>query len=553
MLTLKEEFRLKDYQRDTIKWMKHRERKKSVGGGVFFEMGLGKTYTMIAWIIRDLFKFPHRKTLIIVPSTLINQWISEFYKFVNNFNPDVHIYKFHGKKNRENSCENRNRLKIASVYITSYSTFLAEAKMIDKCSLFFHQSDSDSPLLLSIMNWSKRVILDEAQKMRSAKSKTFQKIMDLTRSQQFCYALTGTPYNNRLSDIANLAKFFRVKTFSTDSFWNEVTELINSEGEMSKERGIKLFQQFLDECVIIKQKKEVGCLKLPSKKRRYCSLTMTGTQRRVYDKNNQEAIVLYRDFNEKRISYQCLLQKISQLRHICNLIEYNGNMFSIKWTFIVQELRRLSKEFPEDKVIIFSQYVSDFDKVIPRLQKNGVNYLCYTGKLDIHKKQQILDTFTDNPDIQVMLVSIQCGGTGLNLVMANHVYLMEPLFNPFVTEQAIDRVHRIGQTKTVYVTQLVIKDSVEMWVRALNDHKMFMAERVLYNQAHSRNKVTKEELKRLFYTTVGCIDRNTVSLRGESLRSSKRNLVKNVPKQCSTPKLINPWESSSAKRVKYVS
>jgi SNF2 family DNA or RNA helicase len=150
------------------------------------------------------------------------------------------------------------------------------------------------------------------------------------------------------------------------------------------------------------------------------------------------------------------------------------------------------------KSIVFSQWTSMLDLAEIPLRKAGIKFVRLDGSMPSYQREKSVAAFKEDPSICVFLISMKAGGLGLNLVTASHVYLLDPWWNPATEDQAIDRVHRLGQTKPVHVTRFIIKDSIEERIMELQERKKMLAQGALGAGSSELRQIRIEELRLLF-------------------------------------------------------
>jgi len=179
-------------------------------------------------------------------------------------------------------------------------------------------------------------------------------------------------------------------------------------------------------------------------------------------------------------------------------IEYpDGFIDSSKTRALIKRVKAILQEAPDDKILIFSQFTSTFDLLKIPLEYHNISFLRYDGKLNRKSRQKVLDKFKNSDKYSVLLISLKCASLGLNLTCANRVLFIDLWWNPQISQQAIDRCHRIGQTKTVYVERLIIQKSVEQRILAIQEQKKQIADAAL-DGAKAAQRLSANEMMNLF-------------------------------------------------------
>eukprot|EP00029_Vermamoeba_vermiformis_P000102 TRINITY_DN1010_c0_g1_i1.p1 TRINITY_DN1010_c0_g1~~TRINITY_DN1010_c0_g1_i1.p1 ORF type:complete len:969 (+),score=222.02 TRINITY_DN1010_c0_g1_i1:132-3038(+) len=205
--------------------------------------------------------------------------------------------------------------------------------------------------------------------------------------------------------------------------------------------------------------------------------------------------------NDNVLNHDNVLNNEPVLQNESSIIQADGRSRSAKIEALTSQLKELyygANAQPSDKCIIFSQWTSMLDMLEEPLAQLGLKFCRLDGAMAQHQREQAVKDFNSKPEIQLFLISMKAGGLGLNLVSANRVFLLDPWWNPSTEEQAIDRVHRIGQTKTVYVTRFVVKDTIEERILELQEKKKMLSQGALGMKKNELRQIRIDELKLLF-------------------------------------------------------
>ncbi|KAH0430151.1 hypothetical protein CcaCcLH18_05855 [Colletotrichum camelliae] len=557
------------------------------GGIIADPMGLGKTLTMIALAASDLEKeylatrFMTNEiegpfasaTLVVVPPPLLGSWEEQLIGHVKTGQLSYRCH--HGKTKFTNSSAVGN----FRVVLTTYHTVSSEWKI---------GMATDNSVLFDV-RW-RRIILDEAHYIRNENSQMAQAVCALDAHSR--WAVTGTPIQNRLSDLATLVKFIRVHPYTdTRQFDTDLSRLWKS-GE--DEKAVQRLQ-YLSSCLLLRRPKTT--INLPSRHDKLCAVDFTKDERMVYDQMRQQAIqsietALQSDSGSEAPKvgtyYVNVLQQIESLRLFCNLgLGYQTRHEKPKvdgpsWSDIAQQCFNMERQrgvmicfccssvleltetilddsettthlpqlfqclkfacgecskihsearqrlacdhnptcsmapvslgsntleniphmtsfetgsrapavvsskvkalvadikslAPGVKSIVFSSWRLTLDVVQKALQQAGIRSLRFDGKVPQKERQSVVETFRSDPTVSVMLLTLSCGAVGLTLTEASRAYLMEPHWNPNIEEQALARVHRIGQTQEVTTVRMYMRDSFEKQVMEVQDTKKQLA------------------------------------------------------------------------------
>jgi SNF2 family DNA or RNA helicase len=317
------------------------------------------------------------------------------------------------------------------------------------------------------------VVLDEAQRIKNWNTKTAQAIKRLL--SRYAFVLTGTPIENRLLDLWSLMAFATPGILGQRGYFERQFE--KRDDPLARQRIAARLRPFL----LRRTKREVAP-DLPPRVEEDHLCELEGVQADLYRAELKRArgmllgIENQRQFNEQRFN---ILQSLLRLRQICchpGLIDptMRGES-SAKLEALFDLLEPLRDE--GHKVLVFSQFVSMLDILRERMIERGWHHFYLTGQTE--DRGALVDEFQASPDPAVFLLSLKAAGSGLNLMAASYVVLFDPWWNPAVEAQAIDRTHRIGQANQVMAYRLLVKDSVEEKIRALQERKASLAFDVL--------------------------------------------------------------------------
>ena len=452
---------LRSYQQEGVKWM----RKMLVNDfNVILadEMGLGKTLQALA-LFNEMRKYSANPSLVIAPASLVENWHRECGKFL----PGCKVGLLYGNERSE-------VVKAIDEYdllITSYTMARREAGKLAK-----KQFDL--------------LILDEAQHIKNpgtANAHSCKAIKALHK-----VVLTGTPLENSPEDLWSIFDFLHPGLLgSFNSFRKEYADI--GESEFLRHDLAARTAPFIKRRV----KKDVAP-ELPPREDLAMFCTMDEVQKAFYDQVLAEGRALLQEYSKAKSKSpkgnMQILTTLLRLRQICchpQLLEDSGETPSAKFE-LLQELL-LEHIDSGHKVLLFSQFTSMLKLVEEHLQQVNISY-CYLDGAT-RNRQEVVDKFNDSPDIPVFLLSLKAGGTGLNLTSADTVIIYDPWWNPATELQATDRTHRIGQTRAVRSIKLLVKDSIEEKILALQERKQEIFDQVVENPALSAEKFTIEDLK----------------------------------------------------------
>ncbi|MBS0648701.1 MAG: DEAD/DEAH box helicase [Verrucomicrobia bacterium] len=423
--------KLFDYQRKGVQWLSYLFRSR-FGGLLADEMGLGKTIQVLAFLSTLKITQP---VLIVMPVSLLFNWKKEFEKFV----PSLQVYVHRG----EDRLLDLEKLKEQKVILTSYAQL-----RIDR-------------LLLESMDFE-ALILDEAQAIKNPDSLTAQ-IACRLRSP-FRLALTGTPVENRYEDLWSLFRFLMPTLL----------------GERKEAPVLERVRKKIRPFTLRRTKIDVN-LQLPEKQEQMVWIGWDEDQRSFYDqylKEKRNALV--QKVQAQGISSQKMeiLELILRIRQICchpQLVsgEYAGE--SAKFERVCNDLEEAIST--GHKILLYSQFTSVLGFFRKWMEEKNYSYAYLDGQTQ--DREKAVELFRSDPNIQVFLMSLKAGGVGLNLQVADYVFLYDPWWNEAAERQAIDRAHRVGQKNKVIARKYLMAESIEEKILKLQGVKQSLSENLL--------------------------------------------------------------------------
>jgi len=461
---------LREYQHHGFNWMHflHRHR---FNGILADDMGLGKTIQALAYLqdLKDRQGF--KPSLVLAPTSVVFNWAAEAEKFT----PRLKALVFTGPLRKKLIPE----LKQADLVLTSYAIFRRDVE------------------LLTAQSW-RTVVLDEAQNIKNYRSKTALLVKGLQTEQR--WALTGTPLENRLSELWSIFDFLMPGFLGNyPHFKRKYQQPIEAEqSSVHLERLRRRIYPF----VLRRLKSEVAN-ELPPKTEvtQYCE--MTHDQQKLYHEmlaTCRQQVFAEVERRGLERSHLSILTALLRLRQICCHPELLGPSFQKKEVSSgkMEAFQDLVEEVLSEghRVLVFSQFVEMLTLLRTWLEKEKIAYEYLDGRT--RKREERIKRFNSSPDIPIFLVSLRAGGTGLNLTGADYVIHFDPWWNPAVQDQATDRVHRIGQTKHVFSYKLITKDTVEEKILMLQERKRELAKGLLSSDSALGKKLTREDLEYLF-------------------------------------------------------
>lgn len=312
--------------------------------------------------------------------------------------------------------------------------------------------------------------------------------------------MSGTPLQNNTFDIYAQMSFLNPGMLgSVEFFRNEFATPIDKFGEqIQKEHLRKLLYPF-----ILRRTKEQVAKDLPEKTETILFCEMEDEQRKIYDafrndyRNKILGVISEQGIDKSQLT---ILQGLMKLRQICdspaimNEPERYPNV-SIK----LDELsREISENIGNHKALVFSQYLGMLALIREKLEALDVPYEYFDGGTAAIDREKAIRNFQENDAVRVFLISLKAGGVGLNLTAADYVYIVDPWWNPAVEQQAIDRTHRIGQTKNIFAYRMICKDTIEDKILQLQEKKRLLAKDLISDETSFVKKLTREDVEYLF-------------------------------------------------------
>ena len=455
---------LRNYQKEGFRWILTLAG-YSFGGILADEMGLGKTLQMISALLYEKEQGNLEQSLIVCPASLVYNWQSEFAKFA----PELNVTTIDGPKSgRKEIIEDAS----PDVLITSYDLLRRDIDLYEDKHFGY-------------------MILDEAQYIKNPKSGISKAVKIVKSAHRF--ALTGTPIENRLSELWSIFDFlmpgflYDYETFRSDY----ESPIVNGSDEELTKRLSAMTSPF-----ILRRKKETVLKDLPDKIEEVRYTVFEPAQKKIYDSQlvrmkNLIEQTSQDDFNKNKMK---ILADITRLRQICCdpslIIEgYNGD--SAKMNLLMELIGEAMDG--GHKMLVFSQFTSMLELIEQELKVRGIPYYMITGATPKKKRLELVNDFNEN-EVPVFLISLKAGGTGLNLIGADVVIHFDPWWNAAAENQATDRAHRIGQKSKVSVFKLIVKDTIEEKILKMQEEKQNLADEILNGEGTSFFNLSKEEL-----------------------------------------------------------
>ena len=460
---------LRPYQEAGLSWLKFIHDIGS-GGVLADDMGLGKTVQTIALLLVTKQEEKKLCALIVAPTSVVTNWERELARF----SPTLTVALWHGADRKEQI----ESVKQAEVIITSYALLRRDEEFLSHLDLT-------------------HAILDEAQHIKNPMSATAAAAKRLRASRRL--ALTGTPIENRLSEIWSIFDFVSPGLLGgLDKFESRFSRPIEGGDYKTAQRLRQIIHPF-----ILRRTKAEVAKDLPEKIETDQVCELCGDQKAVYQQVAREVRAQVLGEVERMGLAKAQLQILAGLTKL-RQAACDPRLLGLPRDFTDEDsgklvaLRELVSEAIEGghKVLIFSQFVMMLKIIERAMKEDGVPYEYLDGSTK--DRQERVEHFQNDPSVPLFLISLKAGGTGLNLTAADTVIHFDPWWNPAVEQQATDRAHRIGQTKVVTAYRLVAQGTIEEKILLLKAKKRELVASVLSEDAGGAKKLTKSDLEELF-------------------------------------------------------
>jgi SNF2 family DNA or RNA helicase len=455
---------MRHYQSDGLNWLSFLQ-SAGLGGCLADDMGLGKTIQTLALLQHNkenhapflrqvskselsLFDNAESKltSLIIVPASLIYNWENEIKRFV----PEITVYSYKGNQRKKSTSYFQN----FDIILSSYHTIRQDIELISSFS--FHY-----------------IILDESQVIKNPASMLYRTVTRLR--SEFKLVLTGTPVENSLTDLWTQLNFVNPGLLGDLAFFRrEFAKPIEKSGDDEQELKLrKIIQPF-----ILRRTKEMVARDLPPVTEQTVFCDMTDEQFKVYDEEKssvRNSILKSISTTGLEKSAIVVLQGLMKLRQLSNHPVMANDEYAFgsgKFETVLQDMESVIDE--GHKILVFSSFVKHLDLYAEELRKKRIRFAMLTGAST--KREKIVNSFQSDPENKIFLISLKAGGVGLNLTAADYVFILDPWWNPASEMQALNRAHRIGQNKSVFVYRYITSSSIEEKITRLQEKKSKLAD-----------------------------------------------------------------------------
>jgi SNF2 family DNA or RNA helicase len=487
------DLKLRTYQEQGVRWLLRRNEDPIVPGGILAdEMGVGKTIQTIVMIG----SFPiGSSTMIICPLALLAQWCSEIKKF-SKFNPVM----YYGP-DRHKQVLSQLKLDTQNVIITTYGVIVQDDKT--------NQRNGGLMSTLMFNRIWECIVIDEGHEIRTTKTKKNKSVLKLKARRK--WVLTGTPIHNSAKDFMSLLIFLGV---SEDSL-KEIKKKLGY--RLHRKEGLRMLKELSQKYMLRREKAYLPSLCLPKKKQWILELTLEDAEYEIYNALHTQCSLEFNTFMQKGTvldNYAYILVLINKLRRAaCHPYlgitredrddpekHISGSAMETKAsTKMIAILKDIYNYHTNEhrKVVLFSQWTDFINLLEPFLVQLKVPFVRYDGKMNMQQRNTSLIEFKTNPDIGVILVSLKAGGQGLNLCEGSVAMFADHWWNSAAEDQATDRIHRIGQTRSVDIIKYTTKGTIEEDVLKLQAKKR-VHEQALLGSEKTLTRLKIEDLKLMF-------------------------------------------------------
>ena len=453
---------LRAYQREGLAWLNFLQR-FGFGGCLADDMGLGKTVQALA-LLEERRLARAGPSLVVVPRSLLFNWRQEATRFTPGMRVLVH--------------EGRDRARDVAAFadydlvLVTYGTLRRDAPLLAEAEFDY-------------------AILDEAQAIKNATTET-AKAARLLRAKHRL-AMSGTPIENRIAELWSLFEFLNPGMLGAARVFKTLG--IAEVGESGRSLIASAVRPF-----ILRRTKEQVAPELPEKLEQTIYVELEPKERKRYDelRDHYRASLLGRIDREGMAKAKIhVLEALLRLRqaacHSGLLDASRMSESSSKFDLLVPQLAEIVAE--GHKALVFSQFTSLLSLLKPQLEAEKLVYEYLDGQT--HDREERVTRFQTDPACGIFLISLKAGGLGLNLTAADYVFLLDPWWNPAVEAQAIDRTHRIGQTRRVFASRLIARGTVEEKVLELQQSKRDLAEAIIGGDNSMMSRIRREDIELL--------------------------------------------------------
>ena len=489
---------LRPYQVEGYRWLtflyEHR-----MGGILADDMGLGKTVQALALLAHAIEEHraavpgePFAPFLVVAPTSVISNWAAEAERFL----PGAKVVTI--TETTAGKTPLAERVAGAHLVLTSYTLLrMDEDAYTGYARTLGRAVDEFTGELSAPEGWG-ALLLDEAQFVKNTGTRAWSIARAMPARTKI--AMTGTPIENNLMELWALLAIVADGLFPSARAFRDLYARPAESGEdpaHAAATAARLRRRIRP--LMLRRTKELVAAELPAKNDTRVNLPLAPGHRRIYDthlqRERQKVLGLLEDMDKNRFT---IFQSLTLLRRLAldaALIdpEAYAGVSSVKRDYLVQQLPGLLEK--GHRVLVFSQFTGYLKSISARLAEEGIGHLYLDGST--RNRAEVIEAFTSGQE-PVFLISLKAGGFGLNLTEADHVFIMDPWWNPAAEQQAVDRIHRIGQEREVHVYRLVAEGTIEEKVMQLKASKAALFDAVVGEGEFASAAVTAEDVRELF-------------------------------------------------------
>jgi SNF2 family DNA or RNA helicase len=460
---------LRPYQQSGLNWLQTLE---ELGWGACLadDMGLGKTLQAISFLQYLKEKYPGSTQLVVCPTSLIFNWENEIQKFC----PSMRFHTHYGLQREFNE----THFETYDVVLTTYGVIRNDLEHLKN---FLWQY----------------IVLDESQAIKNPDAQVTRAVQQLRSANRII--LSGTPVQNNTFDLYSQFTFLNPGLLGNKEFFNrEFAQPIDKFGSRERTGQLKkLIHPFT-----LRRTKEQVARDLPDKTVTVLWCVMDAGQRKLYNQyRDGYRNKLLKKIDEQGISKSGMdvLEGLLRLRQLCDhpglVSEHDAPAGSVKIEELVRDIRENSGKH---KFLVFSQFTEMLKLIKKEFEQEGISHCYLDGSTSMKQRKVEVEKFQEDETIKAFLISLKAGGVGLNLTVADYVYVVDPWWNPAAEHQAIDRAHRIGQKRKVFAYKMICKDTVEEKILQLQEKKKMLADDLIQEDAGFVKTLSRDDIEFLF-------------------------------------------------------
>lgn len=501
---------LRPYQVEGFQWLSFLYEQR-LGGILADDMGLGKTVQALALLAHAIEEHraaserttergesvePFAPFLVVAPTSVIANWAAEAERFL----PEAKVVTI--TETTAGKTPLAERIAGAHLVLTSYTLLRMDEEAYTGYARTLGRTVDEFTGEQSAPEGWGALLLDEAQFVKNTGTRAWSIARAMPARTKI--AMTGTPIENNLMELWALLAIVADGLFPSARAFRDLYARPAESGEdpaHAAATAARLRRRIRP--LMLRRTKELVAAELPAKNDTRVNLPLAPGHRRIYDthlqRERQKVLGLLEDMDKNRFT---IFQSLTLLRRLAldaALIDpdaYAG-VSSVKRDYLVQQLPDLLEK--GHRVLVFSQFTGYLKSISARLAEEGIGHLYLDGST--RNRAEVIEAFTSGQE-PVFLISLKAGGFGLNLTEADHVFIMDPWWNPAAEQQAVDRIHRIGQDKEVHVYRLVAEGTIEEKVMQLKESKAALFDAVVGEGEFASAAVTAEDVRELFAPAV---------------------------------------------------